>query len=206
MNSVAVILRHLGGDLLSRWTDFRTPDGEKPDRDRDREFLDWDGDRGSLLAHFDAGWDALIAAIRQLDAIDADQPVLMQGERHSLADALMRSLTHVSYHAGQITMIARIVHDGDWRWLPIPPGRSAEHDARTWNRAASRSVLGDGTSASCSLMARPTTKAALLAAGDAGLKLLIEEIDALPPEVRAREFACEGGDRTIRDVLCHLSG
>ena len=66
INSVAVILRHLGGNLRSRWTDFLTTDGEKPDRDRDTEFLDWDGDRDSLIAHFDAGWDALTAAIQHL--------------------------------------------------------------------------------------------------------------------------------------------
>lgn len=142
MNSVAVILRHLGGNLLSRWTDFLTTDGEKPTRDRDREFQDWDGDRESLMALFNAGWKALTDAIRQVDSSNIDQPVFIRGERHSVPDAFLRSLTHVSYHVGQITLIARLVHDGQWRWLTIAPGGSAQHNQQTWGTSASRSVFG----------------------------------------------------------------
>lgn len=147
MNSVAVILRHLGGNLLSRWTDFLTTDGEKPDRQRDQEFKDWSGDRSSLLAYFNSGWDALMNAITQIDATNVDRPVFIRGERHSVADALMRSLTHLSYHAGQIALLARMVHDGEWHWLTIPPGGSAQHNRETWGTAASRGVFGDGTAA-----------------------------------------------------------
>lgn len=146
MNSVAVILRHLGGNLLSRWTDFLTTDGEKPDRDRDREFVDWDGDRDSLLAFFSTGWDALVNAIRQIDETSLSRPVFIRGERHTVAEALMRSLTHVAYHAGQIVLIARMVHDGEWKWLTIPPGGSQQHNKQTWGTQASRSVLGGGSS------------------------------------------------------------
>lgn len=144
MNSVAVILRHLGGNLSSRWTDFLTTDGEKPDRDRDREFQDWDGDRDSLMEFFNSGWDALTGAIERIDPTNIDSPVFIRGERHSVADALVRSLTHLSYHAGQIALIARIVHDGQWRWLTIPPGSSAQHNRDTWGTAASRGVFGGG--------------------------------------------------------------
>lgn len=142
MNSVAVILRHLGGNLLSRWTDFLTTDGEKPDRDRDREFQDWEGDRESLMAYFDAGWNALAQALEQIDGANIGCQVFIRGESHSLADALMRSLTHLSYHVGQVVVIARLVHDGDWRWLTIPPGGSAQHNQHTWGTAASRGVFG----------------------------------------------------------------
>jgi hypothetical protein len=144
---VAIILRHLGGNLLSRWTDFLTTDGEKPDRNRDQEFMDWDGDRESLQASFNSGWDALTNAIKQIDETTIDRPVFIRGEQHSVAEALMRSLTHLSYHVGQIALIARLVHEGEWRWLTIPPGNSAQHNRQTWGTAASRGVFGDGTAA-----------------------------------------------------------
>ena len=85
INSVAIILRHLGGNLRSRWTDFLTTDGEKPDRDRETEFLDWDGDRDSLIALFDSGWHALTSAIRQIDDANINEPIYIRGERLSLA-------------------------------------------------------------------------------------------------------------------------
>lgn len=141
-NSVAILLRHLGGNLQSRWTEFLTTDGEKPTRDRDREFEDWDGDRASLLAYFDAGWNALTTAIAQLNDSNIDQPVFIRGERHTIAQALARSVTHLSYHVGQISLVARLVHSGEWRWLTIAPGQSSQHNANTWGSAASRSVFG----------------------------------------------------------------
>ena len=140
-NSVAVILRHLGGNLQSRWTDFLTTDGEKPDRDRDTEFLDWDGDRQSLMRHFDRGWKTLELAVESIDAHTIDNTVTIRGESHSLQQALLRSLTHITYHVGQIAMTARIVHDGEWKWLTIAPSTSDKHNKRTWGTSASRSVF-----------------------------------------------------------------
>lgn len=142
INSVAVILRHLGGNLRSRWTDFLTTDGEKPDRDRDSEFLDWEGDRQALLAHFEQGWAAVEQALAVIDESNAGQTILIRGEPHTVAEALVRSVTHLTYHVGQIAMIARMVHKGEWRWLTVAPGGSAAHNAETWGTAASRSVLG----------------------------------------------------------------
>ncbi len=147
INSVAIILRHLGSNLRSRWTDFLTTDGEKPDRDRDSEFLDWDGNRESLVAHFDAGWDALTSAMQQIDDSNISHPIYIRGERHTIPQALTRSITHVTYHVGQIAMVARMVHDGEWRWLTIPPGESAQHNERTWGTTASRSIFGDNPNA-----------------------------------------------------------
>ena len=143
INSVAVILRHLGGNLQSRWTDFMTTDGEKPDRDRDTEFLDWDGDRDSLIQHFNLGWEALVSALQVIDDKNIDTTIHIRGEPHSIPQALTRSVTHVTYHVGQIAMIARIVHNGDWRWLTIAPGSSAEHNDKTWGTEASRSIFSD---------------------------------------------------------------
>lgn len=144
INSVAILLRHLGGNLRSRWTDFLTTDGEKPDRDRDREFEDWDGDRASLTKHFDAGWHALQAAIDSLDAQTLTQQITIRGEQTSVPNALIRSLTHLTYHVGQITMTARQVHAGDWKWLTIAPGHSSQFNEATSGSAASRGVFGNG--------------------------------------------------------------
>lgn len=146
INSVAIILRHLGGNLRSRWTDFLSTDGEKPDRHRETEFQDWDGDRESLMAHFDAGWQALTTAIQQIDGSNLDQPVFIRGERHTIPHALTRAVTHLTYHVGQIAMVARMVHDGEWRWLTIPPGESARHNEQTWGTSSSRSVFADDQS------------------------------------------------------------
>lgn len=140
INSVAILLRHLGGNLQSRWTDFLTSDGEKPSRDRDREFQEWDGDRASLMAFFDLGWDALTQTLATLNADAIGQHVVIRGESHTVPQAIMRSLTHLSYHVGQIAMVARIVHEGEWQWLTIAPGGSRKHNQATWGTAASRSV------------------------------------------------------------------
>ncbi|MEM8944736.1 MAG: DinB family protein [Planctomycetota bacterium] len=142
INSVAVILRHLGGNLRSRWTDFLATDGEKPDRDRDTEFEDWPSDRQSLLDFFDQGWQALTTTIESLDDENVQQRVFIRGEAHSVPQAFQRSIAHIAYHAGQIAMIARTVHAGEWQWLSVRPGGSAEHNERTWGTPASRSAWG----------------------------------------------------------------
>lgn len=144
-NSIAVILRHLGGNLLSRWTDFLTSDGEKPTRDRDVEFDDWPGDRASLLAFFDNGWQAWRSAIESLIGEDIAKTVTIRGEPHTVPLAIERSLTHTAYHVGQIMLLARLVHSGDWQWLTIRPGGSREHNSQTWGTAASRGAAGTDT-------------------------------------------------------------
>lgn len=141
-NSVAIILRHLGGNLRSRWTDFLTTDGEKPDRNRDNEFSDWDGDRQQLMEWFDQGWKALENAIDALDQHNIHQTIYVRGEPHSIPQAILRSITHLSYHVGQILLIARTVHNGPWNWLSIAPGQSSQHNQQTWGTSASRAAMG----------------------------------------------------------------
>ena len=142
VNSVATILRHLGGNLLSRWTDFLTTDGEKPDRNRETEFDDWPGDRASLVAYFDSGWQTWRKSIESLTTGDTAKSVTIRGETHSAPLAIERSLTHTAYHVGQIMLIARLVHDGNWNWLTIRPGGSTQFNQQTWGTAASRGVPG----------------------------------------------------------------
>ncbi len=138
INSVANIVRHLGGNLLSRWTDFLATDGEKPTRNRESEFEDWSGDRASLMEFFDRGWQCCRASIGSLSAEDLTKTVLIRGEPHSVPLAVERSLAHTAYHVGQIMLIARLVHDGEWQWLTIRPGGSQQHNEQTWGTAASR--------------------------------------------------------------------
>jgi len=142
INSIAVILRHLGGNLLSRWTDFLTTDGEKPSRNRDTEFEDWPGDRASLMEFFESGWQACRDSIESLTSDDFSKKVLIRGEPHTVPQAIQRSLTHTAYHVGQIMLIARSIHDGEWQWLTIRPGGSQQHNQQTWGTAASRGAAG----------------------------------------------------------------
>lgn len=142
INSVAILLRHLGGNLQSRWTDFLSTDGEKPDRNRDQEFATWPGDRPSLLKYFDGGWSALLASLAELTPEHLSQQVTIRGEGHTIPQAIERSLAHIAYHAGQIALVSRMVHQGQWQWLTIPPGGSQQHNQQNWGRPESRGIMG----------------------------------------------------------------
>ncbi len=147
LNSVAVLLRHLGGNLQSRWSSFLSDDGEKPERDRDREFEEWQGDRNSLMDYFDRGWQRLISTVESLSHDQMASTVLIRGEPHSVPQAIQRTLTHVSYHVGQLVLIARWVKDDDanWQWLTIAPGQSRQHNQATWDQSTSRGMMGKPT-------------------------------------------------------------
>jgi len=142
VNSAAVVIRHLAGNLTSRWTDYLTTDGEKPNRHRDTEFDAWDGDRASLMEYFESGWQCLIDAIDSLDDDTVTQTIQIRGEDHSVPEAMTRSVNHLAYHVGQIMVIARMVHTGEWKWLTIAPGASDDHNKRTWGTSAARSAYG----------------------------------------------------------------
>lgn len=124
VNSVAIIVKHLAGNLASRWTDFLTADGEEAGRDRDSEFLLTEQDtRANLLTAWERGWKALFDALKILTGSDLTRTVMIRGERHSVPQALLRGLSHAAYHTGQILYLARV-----WRpdspWLTIPPHAS----------------------------------------------------------------------------------
>jgi hypothetical protein len=124
-NSVAVIVKHLAGNLKSRWTAFLMTDGDKPWRDRDAEFLIGPEDtRARLLAAWEGGWDALFGTLAGLGEEDYLKTVTIRGEAHTVFQAIHRSLTHVAYHAGQILYVARLVKKDGWRYVTIPPGQS----------------------------------------------------------------------------------
>lgn len=127
VNSVALIVKHLGGNLLSRWTDFLTTDGEKPSRNRDSEFLIEAGDtRAGLMAKWEAGWKAVFHTIDNLNEADLGKSITIRSEPHTAQQALLRGLTHAAYHVGQITYLSRLGNPNGV-WLTIAPGQSGSH-------------------------------------------------------------------------------
>jgi uncharacterized damage-inducible protein DinB len=129
-NSIAAILKHVAGNLNSRWRDFLTSDGEKPDRDRDDEFVIGSQDtRDHLLAAWEKGWATLFDALAALTDDDCHKTIRIRGEEHTVFEALLRSLAHVAYHTGQITYLCRLVQSEGWEWITIAPGQSRQFDA-----------------------------------------------------------------------------
>ena len=122
-NSVSMLMRHLGGNLRSRFTDFLTTDGEKPDRDRDSEFRNDVDDKDAVLDKWSAGWACLDHALAHLDPADLHRTITIRGEPHTVLQALLRAVTHTNYHVGQIVDLAR-TRTADWQTLsmPRPPG------------------------------------------------------------------------------------
>jgi len=124
-NSIAVIVKHLAGNMRSRWTDFLTSDGEKPDRNRDTEFVIEPADtRDSLVARWAAGWQLVTDAITPLGDEDLLRMVVIRTEPHTVIQAINRQLTHYAYHAGQIVLVARHFRAAEWKTLSIARGQS----------------------------------------------------------------------------------
>jgi hypothetical protein len=130
-NSVALIVKHLAGNMQSRWTDFLTTDGEKPTRDRDSEFeLRPQDTRAHLTATWEDGWSRVFAAIETLGPDDLERTVYVRGEAHSVLEAIHRQTTHYAGHVGQIVMLAKHYAGDRWKTLSIPRGRSRDIDVR----------------------------------------------------------------------------
>src|ERR1700675_1817085 len=133
-NSIAVIMKHVAGNLLSRWTDFLTTDGEKPWRNRDDEFVDSFGSRAELLELWERGWACLLKALKSLKGEDLEKTVMIRGEPHSVPLALERSLGHTCYHIGQIVQTARFHAGEHWKTLTIPRGGSEQFNREHWGQ------------------------------------------------------------------------
>jgi hypothetical protein len=124
-NSIAIIMRHLGGNLRSRFTDFLTTDGEKPSRHRDGEFeLPGATTRDSVVNDWNSGFECVLATLRQLTPADVARDVRIRGERLSVVQALNRSMTHTASHVGQIVWLAKHLRSTNWKTLSIPRGQS----------------------------------------------------------------------------------
>lgn len=127
VNPIALIVKHLAGNLASRWSNLLTSDGDKPARNRDNEFvLTADDTRANLMADWDAAWQIVKATLANLTEVDLARTVTIRGEPHTVLQALLRGVSHTAYHAGQVLYVARLVEPGA-PWLTIAPGQSRQH-------------------------------------------------------------------------------
>lgn len=128
-NSPAVLVKHMSGNLVSRWTDLLTTDGEKPERDRDAEFEIIAADtRALLMQQWETAWACAFRSLEALAPADLDRIVRIRGEPHTLVQAINRQLTHAAYHAGQMVLLAKHFQSDAWQSLSVPRGQSREHD------------------------------------------------------------------------------
>ncbi|MGZ3865595.1 MAG: DUF1572 family protein [Bacteroidia bacterium] len=119
-NSVAVVVKHMAGNMISRWTDFFTTDGEKPNRNRDGEFENDVLNKQVLMQRWEEGWKVFMDTLESIKPEDLTRTVYIRGEAHSAMEAINRQLAHYSYHVGQITYICKLLKEGEWNSLSIP--------------------------------------------------------------------------------------
>jgi hypothetical protein len=124
MNSIALIVKHMAGNMRSRWTDFLTSDGEKHERNRDNEFVEPPLDREAMMAIWEAGWRQVFAALEPLGEADLGRTVYIRGEAHSVMQAINRQLVHYAYHCGQIVFLAKHFQQAQWKSPTVPRGQS----------------------------------------------------------------------------------
>ncbi len=130
MNSIGVMVKHLSGNMRSRWTDFLTSDGEKPGRDRDEEFSRPPATRQALLEMWEDGWQRLLGTLESLSDADLGRTITIRGEPHSVMQAINRQVAHYSYHCGQIVFLAKHFCSDGWQTLSVPRGKSVEFTNR----------------------------------------------------------------------------
>jgi hypothetical protein len=143
-NSVAILVKHIAGNLRSRWTDFLTSDGEKPDRNRDQEFVLTMGDtREDLMRRWEASFETVFSTLKNLTPEDFEKTVYIRNEAHSVLQAINRSLNHIAGHISQIVFLGKLVRGAEWKTLSIPKGKSAEFNAmRPQDRKAKAPTKG----------------------------------------------------------------
>ncbi len=128
-NSIAIVMKHLAGNMRSRWTDFLTTDGEKPDRHRDTEFvLDEEDTAHRLHQRWQESWAITLGSIGALEPADLERSVTIRDEPHTVPQAIQRQTSHYAYHVGQIVLLARHLAGDAWEYLSVAPGKSVEYD------------------------------------------------------------------------------
>jgi hypothetical protein len=137
-NSIAIIVKHMAGNMRSRWSDFLTTDGEKPDRNRDSEFEDAPAGRKAVMDLWEDGWRRLFAALEPLTEADLGRTVTIRGEPHSVMQAVNRQIAHYALHVGQIVLLAKHFAHDRWQSPTIPRNRSAEFNRRIAARDTSQ--------------------------------------------------------------------
>jgi hypothetical protein len=133
-NSISTIVKHLYGNMLSRWTDFRTTDGEKEWRKRDEEFEKEILTKEEIIEKWNTGWDCLFQAINSLTIDDLETEIFIRNESHTITEAINRQLAHYPYHVGQIVFIGKMICDANWNSLSIPKGNSNEFNQEKFSK------------------------------------------------------------------------
>ena len=133
-NSIAIIVKHLWGNMLSRWTNFLSEDGEKEWRDRDGEFDSTIKTRKEFDEKWEEGWSTFLGALRDLNEADLNKIVYIRNEGHSVIDAIHRQLAHYASHIGQIMYLGKIIKGSEWKSLSIPKGKSSEFNAEKFSK------------------------------------------------------------------------
>ncbi|WP_342509668.1 DUF1572 family protein [Sporosarcina sp. FSL K6-2383] len=126
-NSIAIIAKHLSGNMVSRWSDIFISDGEKPNRNREQEFEDDISSKQELLIVWEKGWSSLFKTLHELEEQDLLNSIYIRGERHTVLEAIERQVAHYAYHIGQIVYIGKQIRAADWESLSIPKGKSEEY-------------------------------------------------------------------------------
>ena len=132
-NNMAMIVKHVSGNMLSRWTDFLTSDGEKPWRNRDEEFADDLESKASVLAAWQKGWQCFYNAVTPLTDEDLDKTVLIRNQEHTIVEAINRQLAHYAYHVGQMVFLAKLKLVDNWESLSIAPGESRKYNEKKFD-------------------------------------------------------------------------
>lgn len=130
MNSIALLVKHMAGNMRSRWTNFLTSDGEKPDRNRDSEFVEPPATREGVVALWEDGWSRVFAALEPLTEADLSRTVTIRGEAHSVMQAINRQIAHYASHCGQIILLAKHFQHEHWKTLSVPRNKSADFNRR----------------------------------------------------------------------------
>jgi uncharacterized damage-inducible protein DinB len=138
MNSIAIIAKHMAGNMRSRWTDFLTSDGEKPNRNRDSEFVEPPSTRAELMKMWNQGWDQVFEALEPLSDADMERKITIRGEPHSVMQAINRQIAHYAYHVGQIVFLAKHIKGSDWKSLSVPKNKSGEFNSKVLTGQASQ--------------------------------------------------------------------
>lgn len=139
-NSVTIIVKHLAGNMISRWTNFLTEDGEKSWRNRDDEFVNDFKTRGEMLEFWEKGWKVLFDALNQMNEENLNQEITIRGERHTVLDAVLRQLAHYPYHIGQIVYIAKILKNKDWQTLSIARNKSQDYNIEMMKKQSAEEI------------------------------------------------------------------
>ena len=142
-NSIAIICKHIVGNMLSRWTHFLTEDGEKKWRHRDTEFEDSYTSKTAIIEDWEKGWSCLFNAIEPLTIKDIDRIVYIRNQGHTVAEAINRQLAHYSYHIGQLVYVAKLMKGADWLSLSIPKNQSSSYNKQQFNKEKHRGHFTD---------------------------------------------------------------